>query len=138
RAVDRDRNAFLEADLDLARLCRRLFGVYRPLEDVARRRAPGVFEHTGLDRTAPQIHVDAVWIFLRGLDRNVVLAGIVDLLVARHVHAPAHRRDHAEIRRECADREIEAHPVVALPGAAVRHETSVLGSGRLHGPLPEP
>src|SRR5438132_14356628 len=137
RAVDRDRNAFVEADLDLARLCRRLFGVDRPLEDVARRRAPGVFEHTGLDRTAPQIHVDAVWIFLRGLDRDVVLAGIVDLLVAGHVHAPAHRRDHAEIRRQGTDREIEAHLVVALPGAAVRHETGVLGAGRVDEQLRE-
>src|SRR2546428_4515914 len=56
RAVDRDRDALIETDRDLTWLRGRLVGVDRPLEDIARRGPPRIFEHPGLDRATPEIH----------------------------------------------------------------------------------
>src|SRR5438093_1338835 len=52
-AVDFAGDTIAELDDDLARLRGRLLRIDRPLVDVARRRAPGVLEHAGLDRAAP-------------------------------------------------------------------------------------
>src|SRR5439155_799049 len=128
-AVEADGHAFDERDLELVRGRRDLLRVGRPLVDVAWRTTPRILEHTCLDRAAPEVFVDAVWALLRGLDRNAVLARVVDLLLAGHVHPAAHGRDHREIGRERADGEVEANLVVALASAAVRDKTRVLGTG---------
>src|SRR4029077_15465167 len=51
--IHRDRDAFLEADLDVGRLIRTLTRITGPRVDVLRRLGPRVFEDAGLDRPAP-------------------------------------------------------------------------------------
>ena len=136
-AVEADGHAFDERDLELVRGRRDLLRVGRPLVDVAWRTTPRILEHTCFDRAAPKVFVDAVWALLRGLDRNAVLARVVDLLLAGHVHPAAHGRDHREIGRERADGEVEADLVVALASAAVRDKTRVLGTGGVDEQLRE-
>src|SRR5436190_15232437 len=135
RSVEPDRYALVKPDLDLVRLRRRFVGIDRPLEDVARGGAPRILEHAGLDRAPPEIHVDAVRALLRRLNGDAVLLRIVDLLVARHVHAATHRRDHREVGRKSADREVEPHLIVALSSAAVRDEARVLRTRGVHEKL---
>src|SRR5207245_9198448 len=53
--VERDGHALAELDHDLERLRRRLVRIDRPLIYVARRRAPGIFEHARLDGAAPEV-----------------------------------------------------------------------------------
>ena len=124
-AVDRDRDAALEAEDDLDRRGR-VAGRDRPLVGVGRRGDPRVLEHAGLARAAPDVDVDRVRRRLRDRDLDAPLLRVVDLLVARQAHAHAHRRDDLEARVEGVDRDVEPHLVVALAGAPVRDRVRAL------------
>src|SRR5581483_9464517 len=95
-------------------------GVGRPLPHVVGRLGPGVFQHARLDAAAPQVLVDAVGAAGRDGDGDAVVGGVPDLLLA--APAPlAHGRDDLQVGGQRAHRDVEAHLVVALAGAAVRH-----------------
>ncbi len=128
--VERDRDAALERDDDLDRGGRR-GRVDRPLVDVGRRRDPGVLEDAGLDRAAPQVHVDGVGRRLRDGDLDPALGRVVDLLLARQAHPHAHRGDDLQPRVEGVDGHVEADLVVALAGAAVGDRVGALALGDL-------
>ena len=62
---------------------------------------PRVLDHAALDGAAPEVLVDRVRAVLAYLDRDVVLGGVVDRVLAGE--APhAHRREHVEVGRERA------------------------------------
>ena len=124
--VDRDWDALLEADDDLARLPRRIGRVDCPGERVGRRGRPRILEHAGLDRAAPQVDVDAERRARAGRDVDAALARVGELLVACHAHPDPHRRDDAQGRIEGGHRHVETDLVVALAGAAVRDEPAPL------------
>ncbi len=124
-AVERDRDATLEAQLDLLGLVWRLLGPRHELEDVVVGRVLEILDPAPLRGAAPEVVVDRVGRFRLGslgwvgLDRDAVLARVGDLLLAAHLPG-AHRRDHLQLGRERRDRRLDAHLVVALAGAAVR------------------
>ncbi len=68
----------------------------------------------------PHVLVDGVRRLLGHVDREPVLLGIPDGLVARPGVVP-HGGDDLEVGRECGDADLEAHLVVALAGATVAH-----------------
>ena len=89
------------------------------LEDVVVGRVHEVLDPLALARAAPQVVVDRVRRGLgAALDRDAVLAGVGDLLVAAHLPG-AHGRDHLQLGRQGGDRRLDADLVVALAGAAV-------------------
>ena len=129
-AVERDRHARLERDLDRLRLVGRELGPGDELEDVVVGRVREVLDPAALGGAAPEVVVDRVRRALRAaLDRDPVLARVGDLLVAAH-RPRAHGRDHLQLRRERGDRALDAHLVVALAGAAVRDRVAA-GSARV-------
>ena len=111
-AVDRDRHAVLERDHDLVGVAwlRRVVGVG---VDVLDRGVPDVLEEPRLHRAAPDVLVDGVRRLLGHVDRQLVLVGILDRLLAGP-GVVAHRCDHGQVRRERADSDLEPHLVVAL------------------------
>ena len=106
-------------------------GVCRPFVDVGGRSDPGVLEHAGLDRSAPQVDVDRVGRSLGDRDVDPALRRVVDLLLARQAHADAHRRDDLEARIEGMDGDVEPDLVVALARAAVGDRVGALAGGHL-------
>ena len=83
------------------------------------RRGLQVLDLQPLRGASPEVVVDRVGSGLgAALDRNPVLAGVGDLLLAAHPPL-AHRSDHLELGVEGRDGRLEAHLVVALAGAAV-------------------
>ncbi len=82
------------------------------------RRCPRVLEHAGLDRAAEQVVVDREGRLGLRLDRDAALGGVDELLVARPGPVAERGDDrHAGVGR--LERELEAHLIVALAGAAV-------------------
>ena len=79
-AVQGDRPAALESDLDLLGLVGGLAGVDGPLVGLGRRLDPGVFEDTRLDRAAPEVLVGAEDRLLGRLDLDAVLGRVLQLL----------------------------------------------------------
>ena len=133
-AVERDRNSFFEANLDIGRLVGALARVAGPGVDVFRRLSPRILEHACLDRAAPQVLVRRVGRAGRGRNLDAVLGRVVDLVVA--VHAPlAHRRDHLQVGCERSGRHVEAHLVVALARASMRYRLGAFATRDLdhHG-----
>jgi hypothetical protein len=68
-------------------------------------------------------------------DLDAACEGILDLLVAAESHPDAHRRDDLQVGVERLDRDIEAHLVVALAGAAMGHGIRLLAVRDLHQEL---
>src|SRR3954471_13047751 len=134
-AVERDRHAALELDLDDLGLVRRVLGPRHELEDVVLGRAVDVLDPAPLRAAAPEVVVDRVGRRLdTALDRDAVLARVLDLLVAAHRPA-AHRRDHLQLGRERRDRRLDADLVVALAGAAVGDRVAVVLARVVDGEL---
>ena len=108
-----------KVELDGLGLVRRELGPGDELEDVV---VGGVLRssiHLPSRRAAPQVVVDRVGRRLRAaLDRDAVLARVLDLGVAAHLPG-AHGRDHLQLGRQRGDRGLDADLVVALAGAAV-------------------
>ena len=118
-AVEGDRQAGLEADRHRLRLVGRLLGPGDELEDVVLGRVVEVLDPAALRGAAPEVVVDRVGSDLgAALDRDPVLAGVGDLLLAAHLPG-ADRRDRPQLRRQGRDRGLDPHLVVALAGAAV-------------------
>ena len=118
-AVERDRHPRLELDRDRLGLVRRLLRAGDQLEDVVLGRVVEVLDPATLRGAAPEVVVDRVGRDLgAALDRDAVLAGVGDLLLAAHLPG-AHRRDRLQLRRQGRHRGLDPHLVVALAGAAV-------------------
>ena len=81
-------------------------------------RRPRVLQHPGLDRAPEQVVVDRERRLRLRLDRDPALGGVGDLGVARPRRVPQ-RGDHAHAGVRGLERQLEAHLVVALAGAAV-------------------
>ncbi len=119
-AVERDRNALLEADLGVLRIVATVaLRIGRERVDVRRRLDPRVFEHAALDRTSPQVVIDRVRALLGRRHGYVALHGVDHLLLACLELPLANRRDDLEVRVETRDADLEANLIVALAGAAV-------------------
>ena len=118
RAVERDRPALLELDLDVLALVGCVLGVDGHLVGVLGRRLPRVFEDAALVGAAPEVLVDRVGTLLGQRHRHVVPGAEVEQLAAAHV--PGARRGEAlEVRVLALDADLDADLVVALAGAAV-------------------
>ena len=120
-AVDRDRVALLEADLDDGRLVGRLLGRDGALIDVRRRLDRRVLQHLALGGGVQQVGVDRerrLAALVLG-DRDLVLLGELDQVAARLEVPFAPGRDHLDVGVERVVGELEAHLVVALAGGAM-------------------
>ena len=134
-AVDRDRPALLELDLDELRLVGRLARVGDQLEHVVARRLAQVLDRAALRRAAPEVVVDRVRRRLgAALHRDAVLARVGDLLLAPH-RPVAHGRDDLHVGRVREDGRVEPHLVVALAGAAVGDRVAARLARLLDGDL---
>src|SRR5262249_15216240 len=118
-AVDRDRVAALELDLEDARLGRRVLGIARALEHLRIGLAPRILEHAALVAGVQQVAIDRVRLVDGGLDRNLVLLGVLDQLAAAAELPLAPRRDDLDAGPEVIRGELEPDLVVALAGRAV-------------------
>ena len=110
-----------EADLDHRRLVRRVLGRDRALVDIFGRLDRRVLEHLPLGRGVEEVGVDRergfAALVLR--DRDLVLLGEVDQLLAAGELPFAPRRDDPDVGLERIIAELEADLVVALAGGAV-------------------
>ena len=80
----------------------------------------------------PEVAVLAVDALHGGLDRHVVLGGVVQRILAAADVPLAPRRDDAQPGVERHDGQLEAHLVVALAGGAVGDGVGALQLGDLH------
>ncbi len=119
RAVQAHRDAGLEADDDLDRFA---LTDARQRVDVVGSRRPGILDRPALDRLAPEVVVDGVQLVLGHGDGDLPLRRQLDTVLAGQTPHPGRRVD-AEIRRQRAHAHLEAHLVVPLARAAVRHGT---------------
>ena len=128
-AVDGHRDALLEGEGHLVGQ-RRVGGVIGVDVDVLSGGIPQVLEEPGLDGTPPDVLVDGEGVVLGGLDRQVVLLGVVDGDVASQRQV-SHRGDAVHVGSHRGDGDLEADLVVTLAGAAVRHRVGTELAGRL-------
>src|SRR5215208_1083624 len=110
-------DAVLEADDDLVWLANP-GGISGVAVDIFDGAVPDVLQKPGLARAAPHVLVDGVWRLLVHIDGELVPLGKLDGFVASHPGV-ANWGDHVEVRGKGADPHLEAHLVVAFPGAAV-------------------
>ena len=88
-----------------------------------------MFEEAGFHRAAPDVLVDRERRTFADVDRDGVLLGERDGLLARP-RVVADRRQHLQIRCQRGESDLEPDLVVALAGAAVRDDAAaVLASG---------
>jgi hypothetical protein len=120
-AVQRDRQAALELELDPLRLVGR-----QPRGGVTswKTSSSGAWPRSSIQRPSDErphrlSSIEYGHDLHAALDRDPVLARVGDLLLAAH-RPLAHRRDHLQLGRERRDRAVDADLVVALAGAAVR------------------
>ena len=131
-AVDRDRHALLETDGHFAGLVGRFRGTLGQHPDVVRRGVGRIFERPAFVRDVPDIAVAAVDLGGRCRDRHVVLAGVLDGVLARNDVPFAPWRDHRQLRRQRLVGQLEADLIVALAGAAVRQGVAAGGERDFH------
>ena len=128
-------HAALEPDPHQLGLVGRPLGRRDELEDVVGRRRLQVLDRASLRGAPPEVVVDRVGRDLgAALDRDPVLAGVGDLLLAAHLPL-AHRRDHLQLGVERRDRALDPDLVVALAGAAVGDRVAAVLAGGLDGEL---
>jgi hypothetical protein len=139
-AVERHGNSSLEIQGDGLRLVRRLLRAGDELEDVVLGGMLEVLDPATLRGAPPEVVVDRVRgsalgaLARAGLDRDPVLAGVGDLLLAAHLPG-AHRRDHLQLGRERGDRRLDPHLVVALAGAPVGDRVAAARARLIDGEL---
>ena len=117
--IHRHRRPFLEADLDHRRQVGRLERVPRHDEDVLRGFFRRILEDATLMRAVPQVAVGGIGFVDGRLDRDAFRLHVSDQVLATLEGPLAPRGDHLQLGCESGVRELEAHLVVALAGAAV-------------------
>ena len=127
------RTPLIELDLHIQRLVRCGQRIDRPLIRLRRRSDPRILEHTRLDRTPPQVLIDAENALLRRLHFDSVLRGVIDLLAPRPAPFPD-RGDHLQVRSQRLHRHVEPHLIVPFAGAAMRHSHRTAFLGHFHHP----
>ncbi len=126
RAVERDRHALFEGQRDLLGLVGGVERVDGQLEHALLGAVPDVLEVAALVGEVPDVAVAAEDVARRVLDRDVVLRGVVErVLAGADVPLPP-RRDHPEVRRERPVGHLEADLIVALAGGAVGERVGAL------------
>ena len=120
-AVHRHRRARIESDLDVRRLVRRFFRRRDPLPHRFLGFVRGIFEHAAFMAQVPDIAVARIDVRLGLLDGHLVRIRVGDGVLARVDGPLAPRRDDFHVRRDGFVRQLEAHLIVALARAAVRH-----------------
>ena len=109
----------------------RLLGPADQLEDVVLGGVVEILDPASLRGAAPEVVVDRVGRDLgAALDRDAVLAGVGDLLLAAHLPG-ANRRDRPQLRRQGRHRGLDPNLVVALAGAAVGDRVAARLAGLL-------
>ena len=118
-AVERDRQPGLEADLTVSGSSGASSGRVTSWKTSSSGACVEVLDPAPLRGAAPEVVVDRVGSDLgAALDRDPVLAGVGDLLLAAHLPV-AHRGDHLQLRSQRRDGGLDPDLVVALAGAAV-------------------
>ena len=133
-AVDRDRIAMLEIDLDQFGFCRRFVQRRSEAPHVIRRRFRRVLEHAALIGDVQQIGVHGIGrlaLALFVVDRDAVLVGIGHQLVARQQVPFAPGCDHLDVGHQRVGAKFEANLIVALAGGAVRNRIGLFAPGDL-------
>ena len=109
--------------------CQLTVGSCGVVVDVLGRCVPQILEESGLDGAAPDVLVDRERRLLGHVDRDVVLLGERDGLLAGP-RVVADRCDDLEVGGEGAEADLEADLVVALTGAAVRDDGAAVRRAR--------
>ena len=120
-AVERDRIALFEFDVEHRRPVGRRLRRHAPAPHGVFRRRPRIFEHAAFIGNMQQVRVHRVR-RLRArlvLDRNAVLLRIGQQRFARGQVPFAPRRDHADVGHQRIGAEFETHLVIALARRAV-------------------
>ncbi len=122
-AVNCDRVAALEIHRDVFGRVGRVFGADGALVDDLVGLDGRVFEHFAFRRRVQEVRVDAErrLAALVASDRDLVLLGELEELVAAGQLPLAPGRDDGDVGLECVIRDLEADLVVALAGRTVRH-----------------
>ena len=118
-AIERARNALLEANLDIFSFVGSILGVNGKGPDVRGRLIPGVLERAAFDGATPHVVVDGVRRSLGRLHRNAVLSSPVDFFFTGVKFPIANGSENLKLRVEGLDGGFEANLVVALAGAAM-------------------
>ena len=119
-AIEADRYPPLEANLHISGLIWGICWRLGPGKDLLRRLGPGVLQNATLDAPAPQVGINGIGASYGDGDRDAVLLGIGDLLLAGQAPFPS-RGDDLEMRGKGSNADIEPHLVIPLPGAAMSH-----------------
>ena len=118
-AIERARNALLEANLDIFSFVGSILGVDGKGPDVRGRLIPGILERAAFDGATPHVVVDGVRRSFGRLHRNAVLGSPVDFFFTGVKFPIANGSEDLELRVEGLDGGFEANLVVALAGAAM-------------------
>ena len=118
-ALERDRHAALEADAHGFGPRGLAVGIGCELVERLGRFVRRILERAALVRDVPEVGVAREQVALLGRHRDAVPLGVGERVLARDDVPLAPRGDHGELGRERQVGELEAHLVVALPGAAV-------------------
>ncbi len=130
RAVDRDRLAFVERDLDVLRFGARVFRRPRELKNILRRLGPRVFENAAFVRDVHQVRVGRIRLLGRRRHGNVVLLRVRDQIRASFEVPLAPRSDDFDVRLQRVISQFETHLIVAFAGCAVSDGVSAFLAAR--------
>ena len=136
-AVERDRIAALERDLQVGRLLRRVLGRHGPAVHGGIGFLPGVLERAALVGDVQKIGVDRIGRLaaLAAGDRDLARARVLDQLAARVQIPFAPGRDHLDPGIEGIGAQLEADLIVALAGRAMGDGVGADLMGDLDQPL---
>ena len=136
-AVDRDRIAPLEGELEVSRLVRRILGRHRPAIHARVRLLPGILKCAPLVGDVQKVGVDRIRRFtaLAARDRDLTRARVLDQLAARIEVPFPPRGDHLDLGIERVGAELEPDLVVALARRAMGHGIGADLMGNLDQPL---
>ena len=130
--IHRNRQAALEFDRHLLDGVRRVLRRLGPSPCGRQGRVIRIFQLAALMTDVQKIAIAAVNLRAALRHGNSVLLGVVEAVLARLQGPLAPWHDDLELRSERLVRVLEAHLVVALAGAAVRHSRSALVQRDLH------